>query len=78
MFHASRVGLRTLLRRMREFAANEHADPAFWKPAPLITRLAAAGLTFDDAAPEPRRARARPAAKSRVIRVRKAKGKRRG
>ncbi len=48
MFHASQVGLGTVLRRMREFAANPHADPAFWKPAPLIVKLAAAGKTFDD------------------------------
>ena len=38
-------------RRMKEFAANKHADPAFWKPARLIAQLAAAGKTFDDAAP---------------------------
>ena len=33
MFHANRVGLRQVVRRMREFAANPHADPASWKPA---------------------------------------------
>jgi 3-hydroxyacyl-CoA dehydrogenase len=49
MFYGSRVGLRRVLRRMREFAANRHAEPEFWKPTPLITRLAAAGKTFDDA-----------------------------
>jgi hypothetical protein len=36
---------------MREFAANDHADPAAWKPAKLLARLAAAGRTFEDAAP---------------------------
>jgi 3-hydroxyacyl-CoA dehydrogenase len=47
MFHAGRVGLKRVVRRMREFAANEHADPAFWKPAKLITQLAAQGATFE-------------------------------
>jgi 3-hydroxyacyl-CoA dehydrogenase len=49
MFHASRVGLKQVLRRMKEFAANPHAGGAFWKPAKLLTRLAAEGRTFDDA-----------------------------
>jgi 3-hydroxyacyl-CoA dehydrogenase len=49
MFHAESVGLGAVRRRMKEFAANKHADPGFWKPAPLITRLAAAGKKFDDA-----------------------------
>jgi hypothetical protein len=51
MFHASRVGLGQVIRRMREFAANEHADPGSWKPARLLIRLASAGRTFDDAPP---------------------------
>jgi 3-hydroxyacyl-CoA dehydrogenase len=41
MFHANRVGLRQVVRRMREFG---------WKPAALLTKLAAAGGKFDDAA----------------------------
>jgi 3-hydroxyacyl-CoA dehydrogenase len=49
MFHASSVGLQQVLRRMKEFAANPHADPRFWKPAALITSLAAAGRNFDAA-----------------------------
>jgi 3-hydroxyacyl-CoA dehydrogenase len=48
MFHASQVGLGSVVRRMKEFATNPHADPKFWKPAPLIVKLAAAGLSFDD------------------------------
>jgi hypothetical protein len=64
MFHASRVGLGQVLRRMREFAANPHAEPESWKPARLIVQLAAAGRGFDDA----------PAKKTAA----KAKGKRRG
>jgi len=58
MFHASRVGLGQVVRRMREFAANKHADPGSWKPAKLLVQLAAAGRTFDDA----------PAAKQRKSR----------
>ena len=49
MFHASSVGLQQVLRRMKEFAANPHADPTFWKPAALISSLAAAGRNFDTA-----------------------------
>jgi len=49
MFHASRIGLGQVLRRMREFAANPHADPQSWKPARLIVQLAAAGRGFNDA-----------------------------
>jgi 3-hydroxyacyl-CoA dehydrogenase len=49
MFHASRVGLKSVLRRMQEFGANPHGDPSFWKPAKLIVSLAAAGQSFDDA-----------------------------
>jgi 3-hydroxyacyl-CoA dehydrogenase len=47
MFHASQAGLGLVVRRMREFAANPHADPSFWKPAPLLAKLAAAGQPFD-------------------------------
>jgi 3-hydroxyacyl-CoA dehydrogenase len=42
MFYASRVGLGSVVRRMKQFG---------WKPAKLIVQLAAAGKTFDDAAP---------------------------
>jgi 3-hydroxyacyl-CoA dehydrogenase len=57
MFHASQRGLGHVVRRLREFAANPHAEPAFWKPAPLLARLAAAGQTFDEPSSAPRRAR---------------------
>lgn len=72
MFHAGRVGLGQVLRRMREFAANEHAEPAFWKPAKLLASLAAAGGSFDDvpAATAQNAARRKPKPKP--------KGKRRG
>ncbi len=61
MFYASRVGLGRVLRRMKEFAANKHAAPASWKPAKLLLRLAAAGLTFDDSPPRPAGARPKKA-----------------
>jgi 3-hydroxyacyl-CoA dehydrogenase len=40
MFYAGRVGLGVVVRRMQEFG---------WKPAKLITQLAASGQTFEDA-----------------------------
>jgi 3-hydroxyacyl-CoA dehydrogenase len=63
MFHASRVGLGQVLRRMREFAANPHADPAFWRPAKLLAE-AASGRGFDDA-PPPQGERPKKKGKSR-------------
>jgi 3-hydroxyacyl-CoA dehydrogenase len=76
MFHASRVGLGQVLRRMREFAANPHADPDSWKPARLIVQLAAAGRGFNDA-PAARKPKAKPGQKPKS-RVKASKGKRRG
>jgi 3-hydroxyacyl-CoA dehydrogenase len=49
MFHASTCGLATVVARIQAFAANPHADPAFWQPAPLLVRLAAQGKGFDAA-----------------------------
>ena len=55
MFYASRVGLKQVVRRMREFGAAarpwEHTDAAFWKPAPLLAELAAQGRSFEDQPP---------------------------
>jgi 3-hydroxyacyl-CoA dehydrogenase len=48
MFYADTVGLSTILRRMRQFAGNPHADPEFWQPAPLMVKLAAAGARFNE------------------------------
>jgi 3-hydroxyacyl-CoA dehydrogenase len=48
MFHASRIGLVVVARRMKEFG---------WKPARLIARLAAEGKSFDDALPAKKRSR---------------------
>ena len=47
MLYADTVGLYAVERRMRQFAANPHADPAFWKPAPLLARLAAVDGSFN-------------------------------
>ena len=55
MYYAGRVGLGSVLRRMKEFSANKHADPASWRPSSLLVRLAAAGATFDQPAPKPKR-----------------------
>ena len=47
MLYADTVGLYNVVRAMNRFAANPHADPAFWKPAPLLASLAAEGKTFN-------------------------------
>ena len=47
LFHADTVGLANVVARMQRFAANPHGDPGFWKPAPLLARLAAEGKTFN-------------------------------
>lgn len=73
MFHASRAGLQSVLRRMEDFAGNAHADPAFWKPARLITRLASEGRTFEDPPGKPR-----TATRKKTTATRKKKGGRRG
>jgi 3-hydroxyacyl-CoA dehydrogenase len=54
MFHASQVGLGQVLRRMKQFASNPHAEPASWKPAKRLVRLAAAGRGIDDSTPASR------------------------
>jgi 3-hydroxyacyl-CoA dehydrogenase len=47
MRYADTVGLYNVVRSMKRFAANPHADPEFWKPAPLLEELAAEGKTFN-------------------------------
>ena len=47
MFYADTLGLYNVVRAMHRFAANEHADPAFWQPAPLLATLAAEGRSFN-------------------------------
>ncbi len=49
MFYADTIGLYGVVRSMNRFAANPHGDPGFWKPAPLLTRLAAEGKSFNEA-----------------------------
>ena len=46
MFYADTVGLYSVMRRMKQFAANPHGDPGFWTPAPLLARLATEGKSF--------------------------------
>jgi 3-hydroxyacyl-CoA dehydrogenase len=43
MFHAQQVGLPNVVATMKRFAANPHADPGFWEPAPLLVAAAASG-----------------------------------
>jgi len=43
MYHARATGFDRVLEAMRRFAANPHADPAFWQPAPLLADAAAQG-----------------------------------
>ena len=47
LFYADTVGLPKVVEAMQRFAANPHGDPGFWKPAPLLARLAAEGKTFN-------------------------------
>ena len=46
MNYADTVGLFNVTQAMKRFAANPHDDVAFWKPAPLLAKLAAEGKTF--------------------------------
>ena len=47
MFFADRKGLKNVVASMEGFAKNPHADPGFWKPAPLLAKLAADNKTFN-------------------------------
>jgi len=46
MRYADEVGLYNVVRAMKRFAENPHGDPGFWRPAPLLARLASEGKTF--------------------------------
>jgi 3-hydroxyacyl-CoA dehydrogenase len=46
MCYADTVGLFNVVATMKRFAANPHDDAEFWRPAPLLARLAAEGKTF--------------------------------
>ena len=47
MHYADRVGLSRIVDAMAQFARNPLDDARFWQPAPLLSRLAAAGRTFN-------------------------------
>src|SRR5882724_10783241 len=47
MFYADTVGLKNVVAAMEKYAANPQGDPAFWKPAPLLARLALDAKTFN-------------------------------
>ncbi len=47
MLYADEYGLFNVVNRINGFAANEGGDKAFWKPAPLLKKLAKAGKTFN-------------------------------
>ncbi len=46
MCYADSQGLFNVVQAMKRFAANPRDDAEFWKPAPLLARLAAEGKTF--------------------------------
>jgi 3-hydroxyacyl-CoA dehydrogenase len=46
MHYADQVGLFNVCLAMNSFAKNPNDDAGFWKPAPLLARLAAEGKTF--------------------------------
>ena len=46
MCYADTVGLFNVVQAMKKFAANPHDDASFWKPAPLLAKLAAEGKSF--------------------------------
>ncbi|MET0383848.1 MAG: 3-hydroxyacyl-CoA dehydrogenase NAD-binding domain-containing protein [Burkholderiaceae bacterium] len=46
LHHADAEGLGNVVRAMERFAENPHDDAAFWRPAPLLARLAAQGKSF--------------------------------
>lgn len=46
MFYANTIGLHTVIRTMRRFAANPASDPGSWTPAALLEKLAAEGKSL--------------------------------
>ena len=46
MNYADQQGLFNVVQRMKRFAENPHDDVAFWKPAPLLAKLAGDGKSF--------------------------------
>jgi len=47
MNYADELGLLNVVQAMQRFATNPHDDAEFWKPAPLLAKLAAEGKTFN-------------------------------
>jgi 3-hydroxyacyl-CoA dehydrogenase len=47
MFFADQTGLHVVARALENIAAQPGSDTAFWTPAPLLTRLAHEGQTFN-------------------------------
>ena len=47
MHYAESIGLANVVAAMNRFATNPHADPAFWKPAPLLDACVKSGKRFD-------------------------------
>ena len=47
MLYADTMGLYNVARSMERLAKNPHGDPGFWKPAPLLAKLAQEGKTFN-------------------------------
>jgi 3-hydroxyacyl-CoA dehydrogenase len=47
MLYADQVGLFNVVQSMNRFAKNPMDDGAFWKPAPLLAKLAAEGKNFN-------------------------------
>ena len=47
MNYADTKGLFNVVQSMKRFAANPHDDAGFWKPAPLLAKLAAEGRSFN-------------------------------
>ncbi len=47
MLYADQYGLYNVVGRMSEFAASPGGDAAFWKPAPLLAKLAASNESFN-------------------------------
>ncbi len=48
MFFADQTGLHVVARALDNIAAQPGSDTAFWTPAPLLTRLAHEGRTFNE------------------------------
>ena len=47
MNYADQVGLFNVVQAMGRFAQNPLDDAAFWKPAPLLAKLAVEGKSFN-------------------------------